>query len=110
MNSHKLVSDAANELFDAILSLKDREECYLFFEDLATIQEVNALAQRLQIAKRLYFDDDTYQAISDEFGVSVSTIGRVKNSLLYGSGGYKRVLDRMKAQGAQEPQAPDDAE
>ncbi|MDR1764598.1 MAG: hypothetical protein LBR77_00585 [Lachnospiraceae bacterium] len=99
MNNHKLRSDEVDELFDAVLSLKNREECYAFFEDLATIQEVNALAQRLQIAKRLYHDDGTYQNISSELGVSVSTIGRVKNSLTYGAGGYQTVLDRMKPPG-----------
>ncbi len=96
VNNRKLESPDVDELFDAILSLKNREECYMFFEDMATIQEVKALSLRLQIAKRLYYDNDTYATISNEYGVSTSTIGRVNNCILYGSGGYKAILDRMK--------------
>ncbi len=60
VNNRKLISPDVDELFDAILSLKNRDECYMFFEDMATIQEVKALSLRLQIAKRLYYDNDTY--------------------------------------------------
>ena len=96
VNSHVFKSTEADELFDAFLSLKNREECYMFFEDIATIQEVKALTQRLQIAKRLYFKNETYATISQECGVSVSTTCRVRNSLFYGSGGYKLILDRLQ--------------
>ena len=96
MNS-KLVSPDVDELFDAVLLLKSREECYDFFEDIATIQEVKALSMRLQIAKRLHYNKETYETISQEFGVSASTIGRVNNSLVYGPGGYKTILDRLKS-------------
>jgi TrpR-related protein YerC/YecD len=96
VNNQNLVSRETDELFDAILSLKSREECYMFFEDITTIQEVKALALRLQIAKRLYYNDETYAAISQEYGVSATTTGRVKNSIMYGSGGYRMILDRMR--------------
>ncbi|MDR1801813.1 MAG: hypothetical protein LBQ95_08265 [Lachnospiraceae bacterium] len=95
MINSKMRSKEVDELFDVLLLLKDREECYALFEDLATIGEVKALARRLAIAKRLYFDDETYAVIAEEFGISTTTIGRVKNSILYGSGGYKTVLDRI---------------
>ncbi len=98
VNNRKLISPDVDELFDAILSLKNRDECYMFFEDMATIQEVKALSLRLQIAKRLYYDNDTSATISNEYGVSTSTIGRVNNCILYGSGGYKTILDRMRTQ------------
>ena len=95
MNS-RLISPEADELFDALLLLKSREECYDFFEDIATIQEIKALSMRLQIAKRLYYNNETYEAISQDFGVSASTIGRVNSSLMYGTGGYKTILDRIR--------------
>ena len=96
VNSQNMKSPDVDDLFDAFLTLRNREECYLFFEDIATIQEVKALAQRLQIAKRIYYNNETYATISNECGVSVATTSRVKNSITYGSGGYKMVLDRLK--------------
>lgn len=96
MNNQKIKSPEADELFDAILSLQNREECYLFFEDITTIQEISALAQRLQIAKRIYYNNETYATISSECGVSVATTSRVKNCISYGSGGYKMILDRLR--------------
>ena len=95
MKNKHLESPEVDELFDAILALKDRSECYSFFEDLSTIQELKSLALRLQVAKRLYFHDDTYNTITKDFGVSAVTISRVKNCLMYGSGGYKLILDRI---------------
>lgn len=88
-------SPELDELYDAILSLKTREECCAFFSDIATVPELRALSLRLQVAKQIYFYDYTYDVISNGCGVSAATISRVKNSLLYGKGGYKMILDRM---------------
>jgi len=96
MNNDKLKSPETDELFDAFLSLTTREECYMLFEDITTIQEIKTLIQRFQIAKHLYYDNDTYETISRELGVSVATTSRVKNSITYGSGGYKMILDRLR--------------
>ena len=90
----KLKSDSIDELFRAILSLKDLYECYRFFEDLATVPELKSLAQRLQVAKML-LANETYTLISKNTGASTATISRVKNSLFYGEDGYKLVLSRL---------------
>ena len=84
-----------DELFASILQLKSVDECYRYFEDLCTIQEVRDLGQRLEIAKALDAGD-TYQSAIEKTGVSTATIGRVKRCLHYGAGGYRLVLDRMK--------------
>jgi len=93
----KLRGEQLDQLFDAILSLKDREECYQFFDDLATMNEVQALAQRLSVAKMLD-EGETYQEIANQSKASTATISRVKRCLQYGSGGYRIVLDRLSGQ------------
>ena len=95
MEIDKLRSEQLDQLFDAILSLKDREECYQFFDDLATMNEIQSLSQRLSVAKMLD-EGETYQKIVDKSKASTTTISRVKRSLTYGSGGYGIVLDRFK--------------
>lgn len=90
-NAH---SDSIDTLFHAILSLQDVEECYRFFGDLLTVQELAAFAQRLQVAGMLS-DGKTYETIRAEIATSSSTITRVNTELRYGSGGYKMVLDRL---------------
>ena len=84
---HHFQSEAVDRLFDAVLSLKDREECYNFFEDVCTIKEVQDMSQRLEAA-RLLARGESYQRISEETGVSAATISRVSRCLNYGSGGY----------------------
>ena len=81
-------------LFDAILNLKTREECYTFFEDLATINEILSLSQRFEVARMLR-DKKTYQEIAQKTGASTATISRVNRSLIYGNEGYELVLERM---------------
>ncbi|MBS4006804.1 MAG: hypothetical protein KGZ45_00010 [Clostridium sp.] len=81
-------------LFRAILLLENEEECYLFFEDIATISELKALAQRFQVAMMLQ-NGKTYQQIEGETGASTATISRVKRYLQYGAGGYSLVLSRL---------------
>ena len=84
-----------DELFEAILLLKDQEDCYRFFEDVCTINELHAMAQRLQVAK-LLSEKKTYSEIEELTKASTATISRINKCLVYGSDGYKRVLERMK--------------
>ena len=79
----------------AILQLKNMEECYKFFEDIATINEVKALAQRMHVAK-LLSEKKTYSEISEITRASTATISRVNRCLNYGSDGYNIVLNRLK--------------
>jgi len=90
----KLRGEQLDQLFDAILSLKTREECYRFFDDVATMNEIHALSQRLQVAKMLR-DGNTYNEIEQETKASTATISRVRRSLDYGSDGYATALGRM---------------
>jgi TrpR-related protein YerC/YecD len=83
------------ELYDAILLLRNRDECYAFFEDICTIAELQALSQRLWVA-RLLRRGITYQEISRLTGASTATISRVNRCVVYGAGGYGMILDRME--------------
>ena len=82
-------------LFDAILSLETREECYHFFEDLCTVAELKEMSKRLQAAKMLK-NNQVYTAIAEETGLSTATICRVNHCLKYGSDGYATVLERLE--------------
>ncbi len=84
-----------DELFKAILTLENEEDCYRFFEDICTINEIHAIAQRLQVAK-LLSEKKTYTEIEAETKASTATISRVNKCLLYGAEGYIRVLNRLK--------------
>lgn len=86
------------QLFAAILALEDKEECYRFFEDIATIGEIKALAQRLEVARMLRAGH-TYERITERTGVSTATISRVKKYLFYGADGYKIILERLEQRG-----------
>ncbi len=90
-----LEREDVDELFDAVLKLKNREECYRFFEDLCTINEIHAIAQRMEVAK-LLSEKKTYNEIEDITNASTATISRINKCLVYGAGGYKLVLERMK--------------
>lgn len=91
---HHMESDSVNQLLDAIVSLKSREECKKFFEDICTVKETLDLAQRLDVAV-LLDQGASYQTIAQQINVSTATISRVSRCLNYGSGGYRMVLDRM---------------
>ena len=80
-------------LADALLSLRDREECLAFLRDLCTMQELISLSQRLQVA-RLLLAGETYEAIRQQVPVSSSTITRISTALQFGPGGYRSVLER----------------
>ena len=82
------------ELYKAILSLENEEDCALFFEDLCTINEIVSLSQRLSVAKKLD-EGKTFTVITAETGASSATIGRVNKCLSYGTGGYRKILDRL---------------
>ena len=99
MNS-KIKDEATDQLFEAILTLKNVEECYAFFEDICTVTELKALAQRLEVAKMLK-DGKSYQTVSKETGASTATISRVNRCLTYGSGGYKNLLAKLDKSEAQ---------
>lgn len=90
----KIRTEAVDFLFDAILSLKDREECYTFFEDVCTVNELLSLSQRFEVAKMLR-DHRTYLEIADKTGASTATISRVNRSLNYGNDGYDMTFERI---------------
>lgn len=83
-----------DELFEAILLLETEEDCYRFFEDICTINEIHSIAQRLQVAK-LLSEKKTYNEIEDATNASTATISRINKCLLYGAEGYKLILDRL---------------
>ena len=83
------------DLFEAILALQNKEECQKFFEDLCTISEISAMAQRLEVAKLLR-EKKTFQEVVAATGASTTTISRVNRCLQYGSDGYRLVLDRIE--------------
>ena len=93
----KLKTDAVDHLFDAILSLNTREECYSFFEDLCTVNELLSLSQRFEVASMLK-GGNTYLEIAEKTGASTATISRVNRSLNYGNDGYEMVLERLNRQ------------
>ena len=97
----KLHSEAVDQLFEAILCLKNKEECYTFFEDVCTINEILSLSQRFEVAHMLR-QQKTYLDIAEKTGASTATISRVNRSLNYGNDGYDMVFARM--QGKKEEQ------
>ncbi len=91
----KIRTEAVDHLFDAILSLENKDECYSFFEDLCTVNELLSLSQRFEVAAMLR-DHRTYLDIADKTGASTATISRVNRSLNYGNDGYEMVFTRME--------------
>ena len=81
-------------LFKAILSLENIEECYSFFEDACTIQELESIAQRFEVAQ-LLSSGKSYAEVNKLTGASTATICRVGKCVNYGSGGYKTAIDRL---------------
>ena len=84
-------------LFKAVLELQNIDECYKFFEDIATITELKAISQRIQVAKMLK-ERKVYTEIAEVTGASTATISRVNKCLNYGQGGYNIVLDRINSE------------
>ena len=94
MQVDKIRGHQTDQLFKAVLELKDIEECYKFFDDLCTISEIQSLAQRFEVAHLLRLKK-TYETIKKETGASTATISRINKCLIYGADGYKRILERM---------------
>ena len=91
----KIKTDAVDSLFVSVLCLQSREECYSFFEDLCTVNELLSLSQRFEVAAMLK-DGKTYLEIAEKTGASTATISRVNRSLNYGNDGYELVFGRME--------------
>ena len=83
--------------FKGVLSLKNIDDCYKFFEDICTIKEMQDLAQRMDVA-RLLAEGKVYSEIAKITGASSATISRVNKCLMYGTGGYKEILERIKGE------------
>ena len=94
MYDSKVKCGETDELFRAILSLKTEEECYRFFDDLCTVGEIKAMAQRFHVAQ-LLSEGKTFTQISEEVGASSATITRVNKCISYGSDGYRQIIDRL---------------
>jgi TrpR-related protein YerC/YecD len=90
----RVISKEINDFFEAILTLKNAEECEMFFGDICSIKELSDISQRLVAAKMLV-DGESYVKITQKTGMSTATISRVNRSIAYGDGGYKMVFDRI---------------
>jgi len=92
---HKINDESIDKLFKAVLTLKNVDECYDFFEDLCTMDEIQVFAKRLRAAEMI-MDEHVYSDISSQTGLSTATISRVNRALKYGNDGYKMVLSRLE--------------
>ncbi len=91
----RLDTEGVRLLFNAVMSLKNMDECYDFFEDICTVNEVLSLSQRLEVAQMLR-NGKTYVEIEQSTGASTATISRVKRSLVDGNQSYDKIFDRLK--------------
>lgn len=106
----KIAQKEKNDLlYRAILTLKNEEECYSFFQDLCTISELRSMEQRYEVATLLN-DGMLYSDILEKTGASSATISRVNRSLIYGAGGYESVLEKMREQEEKEAGKKEPAE
>lgn len=94
MMTKKIRTEEVDHLFEAILTLENKDECYQFFEDVCTVNELLSLAQRYEVAQMLR-NKNTYLEIADKTGASTATISRVNRSLNYGNDGYDMVFKRL---------------
>ena len=92
--SKKIHTEAVDHLFEAVLCLENKEECYTFFEDVCTINELLSLSQRFEVARMLR-QKKTYLEISEKTGASTATISRVNRSLLKQKDAYEMVFNRI---------------
>ena len=93
----KIKTELTDKLFECILSMETIEECYQLFEDLCTVNEIQAIAQRMEVAAMLDAKR-TYVEIAEKTGASTATISRVNRSLNFGNDGYDMVFARMKSE------------
>ncbi|MDX9871584.1 MAG: YerC/YecD family TrpR-related protein [Clostridia bacterium] len=91
----RLKDKMTDQLFEAVLLLENEEECYRFFEDICTVAEIKAIAQRLEVA-RMLDEDKIYTDIAEKTGASTATISRVKRCLHFGADGYRLILEKLK--------------
>lgn len=87
-------NETVEKLYKAVLSLKDKDECRMFFEDICTIQELETIAQRLQVAE-LICEGKSYSEVNKITGASTTTICRVGKCINYGEGGYRMAIERL---------------
>lgn len=92
---YKIQNEEIDKLFEAILALETVEDCYRFFDDLCTVNELEAFGQRLEVAKML-FNKKTYQEIERETGISAATISKISKSFAFGPGGYEMIIKRIQ--------------
>lgn len=92
----KIENKLTDQLCEAVLTLQSKEDCFHFLEDICTISEFKALAQRLEVA-RMLDEGEKYEDIVEKTGASTATISRVKRCLVYGEDGYTAVLTALKA-------------
>jgi len=92
--NYKIQNDDIDKLFKGILKLESVEECYKFFDDLCTINELEAFGQRITVAEMLH-NKFTYQEIENKTGISAATISKISKSYAYGPGGYKLFIEKM---------------
>jgi TrpR-related protein YerC/YecD len=92
---YKIQNEEIDKLFEAVLKLQTIEECYRFFDDLCTVNELEAFGQRLEVAKMLY-NKKTYQEIERETGISAATISKISKSFAFGPGGYEMIIKRLQ--------------
>ena len=88
------ITEENKSLFEAVLCLESVEDCAAFFEDICTIKELQDISQRLEVALMLK-NGSNYQEVSKKTGASTATICRVNKCLNYGSGGYKKALEKI---------------
>ena len=93
--SKTIHNPSTDDLFDAVLALRNREECYRFFEDVCTINELQSISQRFEVA-RMLTEKRTYLEIAEKTGASTATISRVNRSLMYGQDGYGMIFERLE--------------
>lgn len=91
------LKESVDKLFEAILSLENLDECRRFFEDICTIKELKEISQRWAVV-RMLDNGSNYLEISKETGASTATISRVNRCLVYGSGGYKEILEKTRGE------------
>ncbi len=95
MKNRSIRNESTDLLFKSILTLKNLDECYEFFEDVCTIKELQSIAQRITVAKMLT-EKSVYNDIVAKTGASTATISRVNRSFYYGNGGYEKVFSRLE--------------
>ena len=104
--NNKIRTESVKHLLEAILTLETIEECFIFFDDICTVNELLSISQRFEVASMLC-NHETYLKIAEKTGASTATISRVNRSLNYGNDGYELVFGRMKSRRSGDPDIDD---